>query len=79
MLGIFWDSVRSNPGPLIGVLFTTATLVFVLLFAHKTNRPEIAKRYLIEEEGVTDPVSGSVVAADGGVTSDVTNSGPKGA
>lgn len=55
MLGMFWESMRSNPGPLIGFLFTAGTLIFILVFAGRTDRPEVAQRHLLPEDHTSNP------------------------
>ena len=45
-------------GPLLGFLFTTATLVFIAVFAQKTRRPQLEAATSAEPQA-TEPEAGA--------------------
>lgn len=45
------DHLKANLGPLIGFLFTTGTVLFIALTAHRTERPGALEALQAEARG----------------------------
>lgn len=45
------ENLKANLGPLIGFLFTTGTVLFIALTAHRTERPGALEALQAEARG----------------------------